>query len=51
MMRSFYKRLPLINFAVGVSAFTFQLTVLYPWHNRLDNQFNNLKMILNMREK
>lgn len=28
---------------MGASALTFQVSVLYPWHNELDKEFKNLK--------
>ncbi|KXX74755.1 hypothetical protein MMYC01_209101 [Madurella mycetomatis] len=31
------------NFIVASSALTFQVCVLYPWHNRLDEDFEALK--------
>lgn len=33
----------LINFGVASSALAFQVFVLYPWHNQLDNEFKALK--------
>ena len=37
------KVLPYVNFVVAVSALTFQMTVLYPWHIQLDDDFVKLK--------
>ena len=34
----------LVNFAVASSALAFQVFVLYPWHNQLDDEFKALKM-------
>lgn len=31
------------NFLVATSALTFQVTVLYPWHKQLDEDFEKLK--------
>jgi len=31
------KYLPITSLIVGLSAFLFQTTVLYPWHNELDS--------------
>ena len=31
------------TFAVGISAFTFQCTVLYPWHEKLEHKFEDLE--------
>lgn len=39
----FSKYLPIISFLVGSSALTFQVMVLYPWHNELDTEFKRLK--------
>ncbi|OJD17572.1 hypothetical protein AJ78_02323 [Emergomyces pasteurianus Ep9510] len=33
----------LTNFVIGSSALCFQVFVLYPWHNKLDNDFENLR--------
>jgi len=33
----------LTNFAIGTSALCFQVFVLYPWHKRLDDDFQELK--------
>ncbi|OAX82688.1 hypothetical protein ACJ72_02966 [Emergomyces africanus] len=33
----------LTNFVIGTSALCFQVFVLYPWHNKLDNDFENLR--------
>ncbi|WWD20864.1 hypothetical protein CI109_105341 [Kwoniella shandongensis] len=35
--------LPYINFAVASAALSFQVTVLYPWHHTLTEDFNALK--------
>ena len=31
------------NFAIATSALYFQVLVLYPWHKRLDDDFQELK--------
>ena len=36
--------LPYINFGVAVSALAFQVTVLYPWHCVLDDDFKQLRI-------
>ncbi|KAL4787452.1 hypothetical protein BJX76DRAFT_354164 [Aspergillus varians] len=36
--------LPLVNFAVASSALAFQIFVLEPWHNTLDDEFKALKV-------
>jgi hypothetical protein len=33
----------LTNFAIATSALCFQVFVLYPWHKRLDDDFQELK--------
>ncbi|QQK41988.1 Putative Mitochondrial phosphate carrier protein [Penicillium digitatum] len=33
----------LVNFGVASSALAFQVFVLYPWHNQLDDEFKSLK--------
>ncbi|PTU20459.1 hypothetical protein P175DRAFT_0217410 [Aspergillus ochraceoroseus IBT 24754] len=33
----------LVNFTVASSALAFQVFVLYPWHNQLDEEFKSLK--------
>ncbi|KAL5349879.1 hypothetical protein ACLOAV_004913 [Pseudogymnoascus australis] len=33
----------LTNFAIATSALGFQVFVLYPWHHRLDEDFQDLK--------
>jgi hypothetical protein len=33
----------LTNFAIASSALAFQVFVLYPWHQRLDHDFSELK--------
>ncbi|KAK7192108.1 hypothetical protein DPSP01_009771 [Paraphaeosphaeria sporulosa] len=45
----------LTNFVIGSSALGFQVFVLYPWHEKLEAQFNRLtdeheKMLKNMKE-
>ncbi len=46
----FYKNLPVLNFIIAISAFTFQTTVLYPWHNDISRQINNLETKINKIE-
>lgn len=38
-----------LNTAIGISAFLFQVTVLYPWHNDISKQIDSIdkKLILN----
>jgi hypothetical protein len=45
----------LTNFVIGSSALCFQVFVLYPWHEKLEVQFNKLtdeheKMLKEMRD-
>jgi hypothetical protein len=37
------RKLSIINFIIGSSALTFQITVLYPWHAQLDREFKELR--------
>jgi hypothetical protein len=37
------RRFSLTNFAIATSALCFQVFVLYPWHKRLDKDFQELK--------
>lgn len=37
------RRFSITNFAIATSALAFQVFVLYPWHNKLDEDFINLK--------
>ena len=34
---------PVLNFSLAVTALTFQMAVLYPWHLQLDADFERLK--------
>lgn len=34
--------LPLLSFLIAICAFTFQVTVLYPWHLELSRDFAKL---------
>ena len=36
---------PLIGATIGLIALTFQISVLYPWHVELSNQFNSLESV------
>ena len=38
------ENIPLIGIAVGIIAFSFQLSVLYPWHVELHSSFNTLEV-------
>ncbi|UJR14496.1 hypothetical protein I4U23_001492 [Adineta vaga] len=37
------KFLPIFNFFIASTALGFQVTVLYPWHNQLEKDFNGLQ--------
>ncbi|KAH6701267.1 hypothetical protein BKA61DRAFT_203716 [Leptodontidium sp. MPI-SDFR-AT-0119] len=37
------RRFSLTNFAIATSALCFQVFVLYPWHKRLDEDFQELR--------
>ncbi|KAJ3197703.1 hypothetical protein HDU83_007531 [Entophlyctis luteolus] len=43
MRQKLWNGLPAMNFALGASALTFQVFVLYPWHIRLDHDFEIMK--------
>lgn len=45
----------LTNFVIGSSALCFQIGVLYPWHEKLDEEFKELqkehaRLLIEMRE-
>ena len=37
------RMLPYVNFAIASTALIFQVTVLYPWHEKLEQDFIQLK--------
>ncbi|KAF1919268.1 hypothetical protein BDU57DRAFT_441388 [Ampelomyces quisqualis] len=39
----FTRGFSLTNFAIGTSALCFQIFVLYPWHEKLDEEFTELR--------
>jgi len=39
----FSRVLPVLNFCISSTALLFQTTVLYPWHNEISKQINNLE--------
>ncbi|KAH0844875.1 hypothetical protein Z517_01001 [Fonsecaea pedrosoi CBS 271.37] len=39
----FTRGVSLTNFVIASSALAFQVFVLYPWHERLDEEFRRLK--------
>lgn len=38
-----HKYLPFVNFLIATTALGFQITVLYPWHYELQQEFNELQ--------
>ena len=38
----FTKNISYINFCISLTALTFQVGILNPWHKYLDNKFNNI---------
>lgn len=40
-----FRFLPVASLLVGISALTFQIRVLYPWHNELKNEFLDMRHI------
>jgi hypothetical protein len=43
--QSVWRALPVINFGIATVALTFQTTVLYPWHVKLEDDFTELKKV------
>ncbi|KAJ3057789.1 hypothetical protein HDU99_007130, partial [Rhizoclosmatium hyalinum] len=43
--------LPYVTFVVGISALTFQMTVLYPWHHQLERDFKHLEEVQRRTEE
>lgn len=41
--QALWKALPVVNFGIATLALTFQTTVLYPWHLKLEEDFDELK--------
>jgi len=37
---------PYLGIAVGVSAFTFQVKILYPWHKEISHDLNRVEQKL-----
>jgi hypothetical protein len=42
-MVTWARALPYVNLAIASSALTFQVTVLYPWHEKLEADFKALQ--------
>lgn len=45
------KWIPLISLVIGLCALTFQITVLYPWHEELSRELHTLAKGLNVSLK
>jgi hypothetical protein len=43
MFSKLYNKLPVINFFISSSGLLFQISALYPWHNKLDDKFKKLE--------
>jgi len=43
LSQAIWKSLPVVNFGIATIALTFQTTVLYPWHLKLEEDFDELK--------
>mmetsp|Transcript_29626 Transcript_29626/g.40706 ORF Transcript_29626/g.40706 Transcript_29626/m.40706 type:complete len:125 (-) Transcript_29626:178-552(-) len=41
-----FKTIPIVGAFIGLSAFTFQVLVLYPWHHELSKQFDELNVVV-----
>jgi hypothetical protein len=41
MLARLYKHLPFLNFVISTTAFTFQVSVLYPWHEEISRKIDN----------
>ena len=41
----FSKYLPIVSFTVAITAFSIQTLFLYPYHDELDNKFQELKKL------
>lgn len=48
MFNHFVKKLPIMNFLTSIAAFTFQITVLYPWHNNISFKIDNIDKNINL---
>lgn len=44
MMNFLFRRsVPIVSFLVGSAALSFQVFILYPWHNELASEFKKVK--------
>lgn len=43
MFSKYYPYLPLVNFTISTAALSFQMFILYPWHEQLSKEFIDLK--------
>ena len=39
----FRRSVPIVSFLVGSAALSFQVFILYPWHNELASEFKKVK--------
>lgn len=44
----FKKVFPAVNFLIATSALSFQVGVLYPWHEQLSKEMDEIKKIINI---
>jgi len=52
MSTRFYKHLPLLNFIISSTALTFQVSVLYPWHEEISKKMDyQLQQQLEKKQK
>lgn len=43
-------KIPKIGVCIGLTALGFQTTVLYPWHNKIDNRLAKIEEILKNKQ-
>jgi hypothetical protein len=43
MYNKFIKNIQFINFFTSISALTFQITLLYPWHKQISYKIDNIE--------
>jgi hypothetical protein len=51
IVSSFEKKLPYLSFITSFTGLLFQISVLYPWHNKLDKDYSILKDTINKKLK
>jgi len=47
--RDWMKYLPIISLILAICALTFQVTVLYPWHEELSREFGKMSKCIKCR--